>query len=117
MNHCNVFNKLPRHIKSFLSKQCALWENKVQIHKITKTVITEANATNKTEEVSEYKGFYVLGNKYDLTFEWIYYKYKGKFKTIFEEITKGTPDLSVNVLYECAATTTHQNIHDHNALF
>ena len=52
-----------------------------------------------------------------MTFEWICYKYKGKFKTLFEEITKGTPDFSVNILDECAATTIHKNIHDHNALF
>ena len=61
-------------------------------------MITEANATTKTEEVSEYKGFDALGKKYDLTFECICYKYKGKFNTMFEEITKGTPYFSVNIL-------------------
>ena len=85
----------------FFSKQCDLWENQVQIHKITITLITEANVTNKTKEVSEYKAFDALSNKYDLIFKWICYKYKGKFKTLFEEIMKGTPDLSVNILDEC----------------
>ena len=45
------------------------------------------------------------------------YNYKGKFKTIFEEITKVTPVLSVNILDECAATAIYQNIHGHNELF
>ena len=52
----------------------------------------------KTEEGSEYKGFNTFGSKYDLTFEWICYKYKCKFKTMFEEITTGTPGVSVNIL-------------------
>ena len=52
-----------------------------------------------------------------MTLEWISYKNKGKFKTIFEEITQGTPGLSVNILDECTSTAFYQNIHDHNALF
>ena len=36
---------------------------------------------------------------------------------MFEEITTGTPGLSVNILDECEASAIHQNIHGHNALF
>ena len=54
-HRCNHFIKLPRHIKLYLTRQCLLWENQVQVHKITRNVIAEANSTTKTEEVSEYK--------------------------------------------------------------
>ena len=96
---CNHFIKLPHRTKSYLTKKYALWENQVKIHKITRTVVTEYNSTNKSEEVSEYIGFYESGNKYDLTFKRIRYKYKGKFKAMFEEITTGTPGVSVNIYY------------------
>ena len=47
MNYCNTFVKLPNRTKSYLTKKFALWKNQVQIHKITRTIITEDDATNQ----------------------------------------------------------------------
>ena len=36
---------------------------------------------------------------------------------MFKKITTETPGKTVSILDECAASTIHQNIHGHNALF
>ena len=52
-----------------------------------------------------------------MTFERIRYKYKGKFKDLFKEITTGTPEKIVKIFDECAGSTIQQHIHGNNALF
>ena len=40
-----------------MKNQCALWNNEVTTYKIIRTVLTEADPTTKSEEVSEYHGY------------------------------------------------------------
>ena len=49
IKYCNKFVKLSKVTTFFLAKQCALWRNEVKTFKINRKVVTEADATNKSE--------------------------------------------------------------------
>ena len=69
MNNPNQFTSLSKQTTIFLKKQCNLWRGKVTIFKIQRTILTRADPTTKSEEVSKYTGYDDRGNTYNLTYE------------------------------------------------
>ena len=54
MNNPNQFTSLPKQTTIFLKKQCTLWRGNVTIFKIQITILTPADPTTKSKEVSKY---------------------------------------------------------------
>ena len=82
-----------------------------------RTILTPADPTTKSEEISDYTGYDDRGNKYYFTYEWIQSMYKGLFPELFKKITQGPPDKKIAIPDQCVDTTINQNIHDTNTSF
>ena len=121
INHCmnkpNEFTALAKQTIKYLKKKCNLWRGNVTIFYIMRTILTPADPTTKSEEISDYSGYDHNGNKYILTLAWIQSMYKGLFPELFKKITQGPPDKKIAITDKFADTTINQNIHDTNASF